>query len=245
MKAKQGIVKFIILNVISLFFMPLSLYASESLFHITTSQFSPQGAFHASLASDNHNRIANHTPPTASKRTKVFSDGSSMEIISQHVDGGDEYKHQLIMIKFDPEGKRVCRKSIKHKILYTYRNNKKVKETDFYDIITRPTDSKITREFIVKQYALTSGNPTHMTWVKYKQIDDTSTADLFRYLVLSYDHEGNPQKGIGEKWFEGEKIGTFFNWNKTANKILESEKSEWIKWENRIQDPMFQASKHF
>ncbi|MFA6600531.1 MAG: hypothetical protein WC352_05975 [Candidatus Omnitrophota bacterium] len=155
--------------------------------------------------------------------SRVYSNGRVLKAIRHHETEGNIEKHQLILTELDLQGHAMGSKTIRQKIEYAEDSQRKIKTKEYFDIVKRPLEGKITRELIVHEYAAETGLAVHTTWTKYRQIDDQAFASLQYHVALSYDREGNPLEGTVEKWAEGKLTET-----------LSPTRALWPEWQEKI-----------
>lgn len=173
--------------------------------------------------------------------SRVYSNGHYAKVLTERAKDGDESKQQTVIEEYDPMDQLVFKKTIRHRIDYTYRDDKKVKEREFYDIVSQPAGKKTTRELMIHQYFLDTGKLKSMFWTQYNQIGQEARAGLVYHAVVHYAEDGSPERGIAEKWAHGKKIATYMNWSRWAHGYADMDLETWDQWESWIRSAALQA----
>ncbi|OGX12417.1 MAG: hypothetical protein A2351_01210 [Omnitrophica bacterium RIFOXYB12_FULL_50_7] len=176
---------------------------------------------------------------TSCKRT--YSNGHHATVLTQNVNEGDELKYQTVIEEFDGDNTLLFRKTIRHRVDYNYLKDQKTKEKELFDIIYQPAGKKTTRELMVYEYFLDTGKAKSLSWTQYKQIADEPKAELVYHALLRYGDDGNPDRGLAERWDHGKRADTFMNWSRSSKGFATLDQETWGQWEGWIQNVSLQA----
>ncbi|MDD5226457.1 MAG: hypothetical protein PHV97_04645 [Candidatus Omnitrophica bacterium] len=173
--------------------------------------------------------------------SRVYSNGHHATVLTQNVNEGDEVKSQTLIEEFDEDQNVLFRKTIRHRVDYNYVKDQKAKEKEFFDIIYQPAGNKATRELMVYEYFLETGKARSLSWSQYKQIGHEPRAELTYHSVLRYGNDGNPERGLAERWRHGIKTATFMNWSRRVKGFATLDEEAWGQWEGWIRNVSLQA----
>lgn len=172
---------------------------------------------------------------------RVYSNGHHATVLTQDANEGDELKSQTVIEEFDGDKTLLYKKTIRHRVDYNYLNNQKAKEKELFDIIFQPASSKTTRELMVYEYFLDTGKAKSLSWTQYEQIASEPKAGLVYHALLRYGADGNPDRGLAEKWNAGEKAATFMDWDRHSTGYATLDQETWKEWEGWLQSISLQA----
>jgi hypothetical protein len=172
---------------------------------------------------------------------RVYSNGHRATVLTQNANEGDEIKHQTIIEEFDGNNTLLYRKTIRHRTDYNYLKDQKAKEKEFFDIIYQPAGRKTTRELMVYEYFLDTGKTKSLSWTQYQQVSDEPKAELVYHAMLRYGNDGNPERGLAERWLQGKKAETFMNWSRRSKGFATLDETSWNQWEGWIRNVSLQA----
>lgn len=172
---------------------------------------------------------------------RTYSNGHQATVVTQTSQEGDELKRQTVIEESDREGTLLYRKTIRYRLDYNYREGQKTKEKELFDIIYQPADKAATRELMVYEYSLETGNPRSLSWTQYKQTNRSGWASLTFHTLLRYGDDGAPERAIAEAWHQGKKAETFMDWNRRATGYALWDKDAWKQWEGWIWNVSLQA----
>jgi len=172
---------------------------------------------------------------------RVYSNGHHATVLTQNANEGDEVKSQTVIEEFDADNTLLYRKTIRNRVDYNYTTDKKAKEKEFFDIIYQPAGKKTTRELMVYEYFLDTGKTKSLSWTQYKQIGDEPKAELVYHALLRYGYDGNPVRGLAERWDHGQRADTFMNWSRQAQGYATLDEEAWGQWEGWIRTVSMQA----
>jgi len=174
--------------------------------------------------------------------TRVYSNGHHAIVLTQNGNEGDELKSQTVVKEFDGDNTLLFKKTIRHRVDYNYLNDqKKTKEKEFFDITYQVAGKKTTRELMVYEYFLDTGKAKSLSWTQYRQIASKPKAELAYHASLRYGDDGNPDRGIAERWEQGKKAETFMNWNRQSKGFATLDDETWGQWEGWIRNVSLQA----
>lgn len=162
---------------------------------------------------------------------KVYSNGASLELHSDHEIAGDQFKKQTQMTELDAQGRVKTKKTVRQKINFRYLGDRKIKESEFFDIVTTPEERPITREFVTRQFDPKTGKLLKTSWTKYERLPGTMLAGISFHVVLSYEQNGSPLKGRAEEWRDGKVHKTIFSWRRSVDTNQPLDLKSWRKWE--------------
>lgn len=163
-----------------------------------------------------------------------YSDGMYTATRDTYEQIGQEMKRQMVIEEFSSAGIQNYKKSIRQKIKFKRAGDLEVKKTEFFDIVTRPAEGKITREFIIHEYNPETHALLKTTYTKYLQIDNSQEAELIRHAVLKYNAAGVPEKGLADIW-ENQKFKTrIFEWSLPRDGMGKLNLNDWQKIEQNI-----------
>ncbi len=161
--------------------------------------------------------------------TQQLANGHRRTLEENHEEQGTLYKKQTVIREQNENGKEVHRHSVRYRADYKELDeDRRVPVAERFDIVTRPTEGPITREWIVLEYHENTHVVKKITWVEYHQIGESSFAEIARHAYLIYDGEGKPKKGRVELWDDREVQEKLYDWN-TARQPGESQ--NWQEWE--------------
>ncbi|MFA7255334.1 MAG: hypothetical protein WC133_04470 [Candidatus Omnitrophota bacterium] len=172
---------------------------------------------------------------------RVYSNGHHATVLTQNANEGDELKHQTVVEEFDGDGTLLFRKTIRHRVDYNYLKDQKAKEKELFDITYQPAGKKTTRELMVYEYFLDTGKTKSLSWTQYQQIASEPKAELVYHALLRYGDDGNPDRGLAERWDHGKKVDTFMNWSRQSAGFATLDEESWGQWEGWIQNVSLQA----
>lgn len=172
---------------------------------------------------------------------RVYSNGHHATVLTQNVNEGDELKNQTVIEEFDGDNTLLFKKTIRHRVDYNYLNDQKAKEKEFFDIIYQSTGKKTTRELMVYEYFLDTGKIRSLSWTQYEQIGSKPKAELVYHALLRYGDDGSPDRGLAERWTQGEKAETFMNWSRRSKGFAIFDEETWGQWEGWIRNVSMQA----
>ncbi len=164
-----------------------------------------------------------------------YADNSVRDVSIHYLTEGNVYKRQTISTEFDAKGHRLSKRSVRYRADYVFREGKRIKTVERFDIVLRPLTGKITRELIVVQYHAQTEKTKKVTWAKYRQIGEEMSAEISHHAYLTYDEAGLPLKGRVEKWQDRQVVDTLLNWNLATNQTFRVEQSDWQTWEGWLQ----------
>lgn len=158
------------------------------------------------------------------------------QIESEHSMEGNELKRQTILTTLDSSGKQLNRQSIRQKTVFDFVGNRKVKKADYLDIVDRPSQGPITREFLVYEYDLHSDSDKILkrVWVHYQQIAATDFAEILYHVMLAYDPNGKPYTGYAETWKNQKIKKVVFAWDQDTHAFSRQERTHWSTLEKEI-----------
>jgi hypothetical protein len=165
---------------------------------------------------------------------KKFSDGSTIQISTDQEHHGEEFKRQSVIAEFNARGEIMGRQSVRQKTAYQYLNDERKIRAEFFDIVNRPKNGKITREVIIYEYDLATGKAGKLSWTSYEQIGESDFAMITRHVALSYDSEGRPLMGRAEKWKDQVPVEQLFHWDRITDGIRSLDFNSWENWQNQI-----------
>lgn len=163
---------------------------------------------------------------------KTFSNGFSVTISNEQEHHGDNFKRQTRIVEMDDKGQAQSSKTIRRKMAYSPFSNGKKLEKEFFDIVNRPKNKKITREVIIYEYLPETGNLKSMSWTSYEQIDETQFAMITRHIALNFDSNGSPLNGRAEKWKNQIPSERLFYWDRNMSGPLSVD--SWKSWQEQI-----------
>lgn len=163
---------------------------------------------------------------------KTFSNGFSIVISNDQEHHGDAFKRQTRISEFDAQGRAQSRKTIRRKVNFVPFTDEKKLKSEFFDIVNRPKNKKITREVILYEYRPDTGSLKSLTWTSYEQIDETQFAMITRHIALNFDEDGNPLQGRAEKWKNQVPVERLFYWDRNMSGPLSLD--TWKMWQNEI-----------
>ncbi len=172
---------------------------------------------------------------------RAYSNGHRATVVTQNANEGDEVKSQTVVEEYDADNTLLYRKTIRNRVDYNYLNDQKAKEKEFFDIIYQPAGRKTTRELMVYEYFLDSGKTKSLSWTQYKQIGAEPKAELVYHALLRYGDDGNPVRGLAERWEHGQKADTFMNWSRQSKGYATLDEEAWGQWEGWIRTVSMQA----
>ncbi len=165
---------------------------------------------------------------------KNFSNGSRVMLTTDQEHHGEEFKRQVQLAEFNARGEAQGRRTIRHKIAYRYVNDEKKVRAEFFDVVDRPKNGKITREIILYEYNVATGKAERISWTSYEQIGDSQFAMITRHVVLAFDNEGNPLNGRAEKWRNQVPVEKLFSWDRIIDGSRSLDLKTWETWKNQI-----------
>lgn len=177
----------------------------------------------------------------ASSCQRVYSNGHHSMIRSQSANEGDETKLQTVVEEFDRNDILLFRKTIRHRVDYNYLNDQKTKEKEFFDIIYQPSGRKTTRELMIYEYFLDTGKERSLSWAQYEQIGSEAKAGLVFHTLLKYGSDGNPERGLAERWDSGKKAEVYIDWNRNSEDRAAMDPETWQQWEKWVKNFSLQA----
>lgn len=163
---------------------------------------------------------------------KTFSNGFSVTISNEQEHHGDNFKRQTRIVEMDDKGQAQSSKTIRRKMAFTPFTNGKKLEKEFFDIVNRPKNKKITREVILYEYYPQSGNLKSLSWTSYEQINETQFAMITRHISLKFDQSGSPLQGRAEKWKNEVPVERLFYWDRNISGKLSID--SWKSWQDQI-----------
>jgi hypothetical protein len=172
---------------------------------------------------------------------RVYSNGHRATVLTQNANEGDEIKHQTVIEEFDGNHTLLYRKTIRHRLDYNYLKDQKAKGKEFFDIIYQPAGRKTTRELMVYEYFLDTGKAKSLSWTQYQQISNEPKAELIYHALLRYGDDGNPDRGLAERWSRGQRAETFMNWSRRSKGFATLDEITWEQWEGWIRNVSLQA----
>lgn len=172
---------------------------------------------------------------------RVYSNGHHATVLTQNANEGDELKHQTVIEEFDEDNTLLYRKTIRHREDFNYLGGQKTKEKDLFDITYQPAGKKVTRELMVYEYFLGTGKAKSLSWTQYEQIGNESKAGLVYHALLRFDQDGNPDRGVADRWDRGEKTATYMDWNRHSQGYATLDLETWKEWEGWIRNVSMQA----
>lgn len=172
---------------------------------------------------------------------RVYSNGHHATVLTQNANEGDELKRQTIIEEFDGNNSLLFKKTIRHRVDFNYLQDQKAKEKEFFDIIYQPVGRKTTRELMVCEYFLGTGKTRSLSWTQYQQIASEPKAGLVYHAVLRYGEDGNPDRGLAERWDAAGKAETLMNWNRLSKGYATLDQETWGLWESWIRNVSLQA----
>lgn len=172
---------------------------------------------------------------------RVYSNGHRATILTQSVNEGDELKHQTVIEEFDVDNTLLYRKIIRHREDYNYLGGQKTKEKDLFDVTYQPAGKKITRELMVYEYSLNTGKTKSLSWAQYEQIGNESKAGLVYHALLRFGDDGDPDRGVANRWDHGVKVETYMDWNRRIQGLAAFDQEIWKEWEGWIRNVSMQA----
>lgn len=132
--------------------------------------------------------------------TKTYSNGIKQQITNYQESFGTQFKRQTQITELLPDGKTRSVKTVRLKTVYEYVGNERRKKSEYFDIVTRPSGKKITRQIILYRYDSETQKKSYGSWTQYEQIGDEMFASLVQHVVLNYDAGGAPLTGRAERW---------------------------------------------
>ncbi len=172
---------------------------------------------------------------------RVYSNGHRATVLTQNSNEGDELKNQTVVEEFDGDNTLLYRKTIRHRVDYNYLKDQKAKEKEFFDIIYQPAGKKTTRELMVYEFFLDTGKTKSLSWTQYQQVASEPKASLVYHALLRYGDDGNPDRGLAERWDQGKKADTFMDWSRRSKGFATLDEESWRQWEGWIQNVSLQA----
>ena len=167
-----------------------------------------------------------------------FSDGSKRHLSIFSVQE-ENFKRQTVTREFDSEGNLVRRLSVRQKKSSRETLGKK-QAFQHFDIVTRSPGEPVTRELLVIEYLPASEKVRRVTWTSYRQIAETGYAEMTHHVSLSYDADGNPQRGRAEQWQDRQLAKVLMNWAPSTEPMASSAEA-WRMWENRLRGILHSA----
>jgi hypothetical protein len=165
---------------------------------------------------------------------KTFSNGNKVQMTADQEHHGEDFKRQVVIAEFNASGQILGRQTVRQKTAYKDLDGKKKVRAEFFDIVNRPKDGKITREVIIYEYNLTTGMAQTISWTSYEQIGDSGFAMITRHVALTYDRDGRPLMGRAEKWKNEVPVEKLFSWNRMLDGTNRLDINSWETWKTQI-----------
>lgn len=165
---------------------------------------------------------------------KTFSNGNKVQITTDQEYHGEDFKRQTVIAEFNSNNLIQGRQTVRQKISYKFVNNERKMRAEFFDVVSRPKNGKITREVIIYQYNTATGDLQNVSWTSYEQIGDSAFAMITRHVALTYDEDGKPLMGRAEKWRNEVPVEKLFSWNRVLDGNRTLDMNSWDTWKNQI-----------
>ena len=139
-----------------------------------------------------------HAGSSVSVRT--FPNGHKTVALTEKESHGPETKLQTRISEVSPEGEILNRQTVRQKTAYIEDDEEKKIRAEFIDIVSRPKDSKTTRDIIFCEYSLETQKLKNASWARYEQIGKSDLARIVRYETVLCDSNGRPLKMTERSW---------------------------------------------
>lgn len=165
---------------------------------------------------------------------RTFSDQSVEKIETKETEQGDEIRKQVTITTLDALNRIEQLKSIYHGTQYQSEvedAEKRKKEFEFLEFLDIHPEKSF-KEILIYDYHPQSQKIQKMTWAKYSFDEDSSQSHLLAHAYLTYDAQGNPDKGLAESIESGNFMAEVLEGKMQESTHRNLLQKQWKVWEN-------------